>query len=304
MIALMIEIAGYLGAAALIGLIIGYLLWGWGQRRRVENARAEGAAAVRTSVDGDGLRGQVETLQRDNARLERRIEHLQSQPETETVTELAPAVPAEPVQATATTATTVQEPPAPVPDIEPAPQPRISALAPRRSRNEPRPEPVPDQLGTIRARFADTSHMDMEEEAARLEDLDPIAGIEPDFDYAAEDTRPAHSDPAMPDIAQSDQAAGHVTDPGSLPSILLSQRPAEVDDLKRIKGVGGKMERILNDKGVYQFRQIAAFSDTDIEWVNEAIDAFPGRIQRDDWVGQARDLHMEKYGRAHDEEQA
>lgn len=87
------------------------------------------------------------------------------------------------------------------------------------------------------------------------------------------------------------------------PSILLSQRPQEVDDLKRIKGVGDKMESILNEKGVYQFRQIAAFSEADIEWVNDAIEAFPGRILRDDWVGQARDLHMEKYGRAYDEEQ-
>jgi len=41
--------------------------------------------------------------------------------------------------------------------------------------------------------------------------------------------------------------------------------------------------------GIYHFSQIAAFEDRDIELVNNAID-FPGRIERDEWLDQAKNL--------------
>ena len=64
------------------------------------------------------------------------------------------------------------------------------------------------------------------------------------------------------------------------------------------------MEKVLNDKGVYLFHQVANFSPEDVAWVNDAIEAFPGRIERDDWVGQAQTLFREKYGRSHQDEQS
>ena len=62
------------------------------------------------------------------------------------------------------------------------------------------------------------------------------------------------------------------------------------DDLKKIKGIGPKFESDLNAKGVYYFRQIAAWSAKDIKMVDEIIDSFPGRIERDEWVKQAKKL--------------
>jgi len=62
------------------------------------------------------------------------------------------------------------------------------------------------------------------------------------------------------------------------------------DDLKKIKGIGPKFEGDLNAKGVYYFRQIAAWSAKDIEMVDGIIDSFPGRIERDEWVKQAKQL--------------
>jgi len=62
------------------------------------------------------------------------------------------------------------------------------------------------------------------------------------------------------------------------------------DDLKKIKGIGPKFEGDLNAKGVYYFRQIAAWSAKDIKMVDEIIDSFPGRIERDEWVKQAKKL--------------
>jgi large subunit ribosomal protein L15 len=64
----------------------------------------------------------------------------------------------------------------------------------------------------------------------------------------------------------------------------------EPDDLKKIKGIGPKFEGDLNAKGVYYFRQIAAWTPEDIKMVDEIIDSFPGRIERDEWVKQAKEL--------------
>lgn len=70
----------------------------------------------------------------------------------------------------------------------------------------------------------------------------------------------------------------------------LYQAPSDKDNLKLIKGIGPVMERTLNELGVTTFRQLANFTQVDIDKVSEAIGAFPGRIERDDWVGKAREF--------------
>jgi predicted flap endonuclease-1-like 5' DNA nuclease len=61
------------------------------------------------------------------------------------------------------------------------------------------------------------------------------------------------------------------------------------DDLTRIKGLGPKAEAALKAGGVTTFAQIAAWSDTDVEVWDDRING-RGRIERDSWVSQARDL--------------
>ena len=65
--------------------------------------------------------------------------------------------------------------------------------------------------------------------------------------------------------------------------------PAQVDDLKRIKGVGAVLEKTLNDLGVYQFAQIADWNSDNVSWVDSFL-SFSGRIEREDWIAQARTL--------------
>lgn len=77
-------------------------------------------------------------------------------------------------------------------------------------------------------------------------------------------------------------------DLGSKP-LGLTSPPESVDDLKRIKGVGNVIEKTLNELGTYRFDQIADWSSDNVAWVENHI-AFPGRISREDWVGQARTL--------------
>ena len=62
---------------------------------------------------------------------------------------------------------------------------------------------------------------------------------------------------------------------------------SEKDDLKRIKGVGPYIEEKLNTIGIYTFDQISKFTSADMQTVTELISFFPGRIERDDWKGQA-----------------
>lgn len=67
----------------------------------------------------------------------------------------------------------------------------------------------------------------------------------------------------------------------------------EKDDLKKISGVGPKIEEKLNALGITTYAQIAAFKKADIERVDDELN-FKGRIERDNWVQQAKDLDAEK----------
>lgn len=67
---------------------------------------------------------------------------------------------------------------------------------------------------------------------------------------------------------------------------LANKKP---DDLKLIKGIGPKFEKDLNGKGIYYFEQIASWTNKDSEAINKMID-FPGRVQRENWVPQAKGL--------------
>lgn len=67
------------------------------------------------------------------------------------------------------------------------------------------------------------------------------------------------------------------------------EHPAiSADDLKQIKGIGPKLEKLLNSLGVTSYAQIAAWNDADIDRIDARLGAFQGRIRRDDWPAQAR----------------
>lgn len=62
------------------------------------------------------------------------------------------------------------------------------------------------------------------------------------------------------------------------------------DELTLISGIGGWINQKLNALDIYTFRQISNFSEEDVHIVTEAIEYFPGRIERDEWVLQAHEL--------------
>ncbi len=96
--------------------------------------------------------------------------------------------------------------------------------------------------------------------------------------------RSASTEPApMPKLDGEDAIAGR------RPSGYVAARGGVADDLKLIKGVGPQNEERLHALGIWHFSQIAAWTPENVDWVGGYL-AFPGRIEREEWVAQAAAL--------------
>ncbi len=60
------------------------------------------------------------------------------------------------------------------------------------------------------------------------------------------------------------------------------------DDLELIKGIGPKLNGVLNGLGVHRFDQIANWTAGDVDKVDDHLDAFKGRIGQEEWIPQAK----------------
>ena len=72
--------------------------------------------------------------------------------------------------------------------------------------------------------------------------------------------------------------------------IVYEVEPSILDPLRLIKGVGPRVERSLNELGVYRFKQIANWSKREEQEYRKRLESFQVRIGRDKWVHQAQDL--------------
>jgi large subunit ribosomal protein L21 len=102
---------------------------------------------------------------------------------------------------------------------------------------------------------------------------------------------PAKAAAAKPGGSAPPKPAASADPKGAEPAIekLFEAREGPADDLKQISGVGPALEEKLHALGVTRFEQIAGFTPEDIQRVDDAL-SFKGRIERDDWVGQAKTL--------------
>ncbi len=85
------------------------------------------------------------------------------------------------------------------------------------------------------------------------------------------------------------KVAGEDAIEGARPVGLMAPRGGKADDLKLIRGIGKQNEGRLHGLGIWHFDQIAAWTADNALWVGSYL-AFPGRIEREGWVAQARDL--------------
>ncbi len=108
---------------------------------------------------------------------------------------------------------------------------------------------------------------------------------------AAADAKAAKAAKAKADAAAKDHAHDDEVGEGEAkPALLTAARGGKADDLKKIKGVGPKLEKELNAAGVFHFDQIASWTKEEVHWADHHLVSFKGRVSRDSWVDQAKVL--------------
>ncbi|MFN7929717.1 MAG: hypothetical protein U0Y68_17595 [Blastocatellia bacterium] len=99
-------------------------------------------------------------------------------------------------------------------------------------------------------------------------------------------------------VTELEMMARDVKMPAVKAAPASSQPPTapEPDDLKKVYGIGPRLEKLLNRHGVYRFRQIAEWSGEDVQRYDRLLEQFRGRIEREGWVASAKEQHLKKYG--------
>jgi len=133
------------------------------------------------------------------------------------------------------------------------------------------------------------------EEAGELTALDmlaepaaaPPAFAEPIYEVpSAAEARPEPV-PAMPAEASRPPAAENR--PRRPQGLAAPRADGAADNLQRISGIGPKLEKTLHDLGFFHYDQIAAWDPSEVTWINEHL-RFRGRVEREQWIEQARML--------------
>lgn len=101
-------------------------------------------------------------------------------------------------------------------------------------------------------------------------------------------------DTGAADIGAADTGADTMVLPAQTPPDAPA--PTGTDNLRAIRGIGPAIQRTLHELGITTFRQVAELDGPELDPVRVRLQDFRTRIQREDWVGQARRLHREKYG--------
>ena len=155
-------------------------------------------------------------------------------------------------------------------------------------------EQLEDSLVQLRGVAETRASRVRELEAAEATSRERIARLEQELGEARGAASPqASSEAVATGPAASPQAAGAAPPPteamqGTRPPALAAPE-GEPDDLKKISGIGPGIESTLHELGIYHFRQIAQLTPDNVAWIDQRL-RFRGRIEREDWVGQARRL--------------
>lgn len=184
---------------------------------------------------------------------------------------------------------------------------RIEAYEEMARTNQTRIEPVdaetlPDGLDASNEPHSDTSAhavSQLQDQIRGADGDDVEMEEEPDAveEYAASDDELLPADEFVEEEDETVEEAAPIND-----SLAVEHRSfdgnvranGENDDLKQIKGVGPAIEKTLNELGIFFYNQIAEMSEYDIDRVAQRLKGFRSRIYREDWIGQARDLHYQK----------
>ena len=120
-----------------------------------------------------------------------------------------------------------------------------------------------------------------------------FAPIDQVFPKAPPPQRPAEPE-AAPEPETKSETPAHPLEialrPGDKANLLVEPAFGNEDDLEVVNGIGPMLGELLNEIGVYYYWQIAEWGPAEIEWVDNKLEHFKGRIERDEWVSQAKEL--------------
>jgi predicted flap endonuclease-1-like 5' DNA nuclease len=106
-------------------------------------------------------------------------------------------------------------------------------------------------------------------------------------DVAASGAKPGDVQAAMSNAAAIMASGGAAAGATTLTDIGVPAASGAPDDLRKIKGLGPKLNSTLIALGVTRFDQIASWNAEDVAGVDANLGTFKGRIVRDNWIEQA-----------------
>jgi predicted flap endonuclease-1-like 5' DNA nuclease len=160
----------------------------------------------------------------------------------------------------------------------------------------PEPSPAAEADVEVVAAGPEVAEPDEESTEARLDAGEPSGAVD------EEPTERELVAPGVEESAESIQPEAAEESARGIPMPTFSEAPtaeipAVTDDLRAVRGIGPSMERKLHELGIVSYRQLAMLDGAELERLRAELTDFRGRIEREDWVGQARALYREKYGR-------
>ena len=163
--------------------------------------------------------------------------------------------------------------------------------AERTQRNQALIDAPPAAAGELSraANTQDTAHADAQADAeAGASPEQPRAAIPSPQVKAAQAAAAPGAGPAASATPPAAPAAAPTPAAATIPADAGHAGGSGEDDLTRIKGVGPKLSAMLRDLGVTSFAHIAAWDDAEIARVDAQLGRFQGRIERDNWIEQAK----------------
>lgn len=130
--------------------------------------------------------------------------------------------------------------------------------------------------------------MDASNKLKAVLDETPPEEVKPEIEVKPENIRSTPAKKVASKVKLAVATASEPVETGA-PKVKSTSRAVKVDDLKRLPGVGPKLEQVLNARGIRTFADIAAWSDDDIARIDAEL-GFDGRIARDGWTTQAKAL--------------
>ena len=149
------------------------------------------------------------------------------------------------------------------------------------------PTPAEEAVAKVKATFAAKAEKKTDAPApapaAKKADAPAAAKDEPKK-APAEAAKPSPEKPKPETDAKAETSVEE-----QAPETLKAARDGKPDDLKKLKGVGPKLETTLHELGFFHFDQVASWGPAEVAWVDSRL-KFKGRIERDGWIEQAKKL--------------